>query len=72
MLYIDFFHHLLEKETKYLIVTIRHTSQDWKSHQLINYENNIAGKIIKYIGTGFIKFSKWKFVSITSSMTSKY
>ena len=47
-------------------------SQDYKSNQFTNYGNNIADKILKYIGTGFIKFCKWKMESITSSMRCRF
>ena len=33
---------------------INYMIHDCKSHQFINYENNIADKTLKYIGIGFI------------------
>ena len=47
-------------------------SQDWKSHQFVNYGNDVGRKTLKYIGTAFIKFSRLELDSIKSSMRCKY
>ena len=54
------FFMIIEKETKFLFMTIKYTSQDWKSRHFVNYGKDVGGKTLEYIGIGFIMFSKWK------------
>ena len=45
---------------------------NWKINQYINHRNNIKHKTLVYIGEEFIKFSQWKYDSITSTIRGIY
>ena len=64
--------HVLKKDMTFSFRKIKYMNLKQKNKQSINYGNRIAAKTLKYIGEGFIKFSTWKFNSITLSMRSSY
>ena len=67
-----FLYHLLTKDKNFFINDNQVHNHNYKIDQFINYGNSIGEKTLKYIGKGFIKFSKWKFEKISSSMRYNY